>query len=233
MLEIFLKDGFYIHFLQAFLYYTTKNIYISSMIAIKMYSVNYFYWYGHHFTYLKNPRHNWVKQFIRFTDTGHLATFLPLIYPSTLPVAHNIHFIIMAGYWIGKLSFNLKDADKLNLKDNLGWHTDVCTYIHHSVPYLLIHHLFSQESQTRTLVCDNEYNSQSLKYTYGWLYFWLFFIYVPWRSYTGDPVYSILDAKQTPKKHIFGFVLFANILIYFANRFGHYACELYPKQIAY
>ena len=73
MLEIFLKDGFYIHFLQAFLYYTTKNIYISSMIAIKMYSVNYFYWYGHHFTYLKNPRHN--------SSDSLIPDILPHFYP--------------------------------------------------------------------------------------------------------------------------------------------------------
>lgn len=233
MLEIYIKNGLYIHLVQAFLYWITHNIYISSIIAIKLYSANYFYWYGHHFTYLQNSRYNWIKQFVRFTDTGHLASILPLFFPSSLPVAHNIHFIIMAGYWIGKLAFNLKDADKLNLKDNYGWHTDMCTYIHHSVPYLLIHHLFSQENQSRSLVCAHEYNYQTLQHTYLWLYSWLFFIYIPWRFYTGDTVYSILDTKQTPKKYIFGFVFFMHVLAFMSNYVGYFACELYPKQIAY
>ena len=235
MLEIIIKNGLYIHLVQAFLYWTTQNIYISSIIAIKLYSANYFYWYGHHFTYLQNSRHNWIKQFVRFTDTGHFASILPLFFPSSLPVAHNIHFIIMAGYWIGKLAFNLKDADKLNLKDNYGWHTDMCTYIHHSVPYLLIHHLFSQESQSRSnceaSVCAHEYNYQTLQHTYLWLYSWLFFIYIPWRFYTGDTVYSILDTKQTPKKYIFGFVFFMHVLTFISNYVGYFACEFYPKQI--
>lgn len=232
MLEIYIKNGLYIHFIQAFLYWATQNIYISSIIAIKLYSANYFYWYGHHFTYLQNSRYNWIKQFVRFTDTGHLASILPLFFPSSLPVAHNIHFIIMAGYWIGKLAFNLKDADKLNLKDNYEWHTDMCTYIHHSVPYLLIHHLFSQESHSRSN-CDNEYNYNSLQHTYLWLYSWLFFIYIPWRLYTGDTVYSILDTKQTPKKYIFGFVFFMHVLAFMSNYVGRFACEFYPKQISY
>jgi hypothetical protein len=235
MLEIYIKNGFYIHFIHSFLYWATQNIYISSIIAIKLYSTNYFYWYGHHFTYLQNPRYNWIKQFVRFTDTGHFASILPLFFPSSLPVAHNIHFIIMAGYWIGKLAFNLKDADKLNLKDNYGWHTDICTYIHHSVPYLLIHHLYSQESQSSiqqtvgSLVCAHEYNYQTLQHTYLWLYSWLFFIYIPWRVYTGDTVYSILDTRQTPKKYIFGFVFFMHVLAFISNYVGRFACELYPK----
>ena len=265
MLEIYIKNGFYIHFIHAFLYWATQNIYISSIIAIKLYSTNYFYWYGHHFTYLQNSRYNWIKQFVRFTDTGHLASILPLFFTSSLPLAHNIHFIIMAGYWIGKLAFNLKDADKLNLKDNYGWHTDVCTYIHHSVPYLLIHYLFLKESQSRSnceasiqqivgpnceasiqqiagpnceasiqqiagpLVCANEYNYQTLQHTYLWLYSWLFFIYIPWRFYTGDTVYSILDIKQTPKKHIFGFVFFMHVLAFMSNYVGRFTCELYPN----
>lgn len=229
MLEIIIKNGLYIHLVQAFLYWATKNIYLSFIIAMKLYSTNYFYWYGNHFTYLQNPSYNWIKQFVRFTDTGHLASILPLFFPSSLPLAHNIHFIIMAGYWIGKLAFNLKDADKLNLKDNYGWHTDICTYIHHIAPYSLIHYLFLKESQSRTLVCTNEYNHQTLQHTYLWLYSWLFFIYIPWRIYTGDAVYSILDTKQTPKKYIFGFVFFMHVLAFMSNYVGRFACEFYPK----
>ena len=224
LLNIFLKNGVYIHFLHAFLYHTTGDIYISSIIAIKLYSTNYFYWYGNHFNYL--PRHNWVKQFIRFTDTGHLASVLPLFYPQFLPVAHNIHFIIMSGYWIGKLAFGVKDADKLVIKDNIEWHTDLCTYIHHSVPYALIHYLFIPVD------CINQYSYETIESTYLWLYAWFIFIYIPWRKYTGDPVYSILDTKQTPRKYIFGFVFAIHLLTFFSNYVGYTVCKLYPNHIA-
>lgn len=232
MFDLLIKNGFYIHLLQACLYYTTQNIYISSIVAIKMYSVNYFYWYGNQFTFMPNPRHNWIKQFTRLTDTGHFASFLPLFFPSILPVAHNVHFIIMSGYWIGKCAFNLKDADKLNFPDILDWHTDLCTYIHHSVPYLLIHYLFSQQHADISINCDYEYNMDTLKYTFAWLYGWLFFIYIPWRVYTGDPIYSILDAKQTPKKYICGFIVAVHALALLSNKVGLIACKSYPQNIA-
>lgn len=232
MFDLLIKNGFYIHLLQACLYYTTQNIYISSIVAIKMYSVNYFYWYGNQFTFMPNPRHNWIKQFTRLTDTGHFASFLPLFFPSILPVAHNVHFIIMSGYWIGKCAFNLKDADKLNFPDILDWHTDLCTYIHHSVPYLLIHYLFSQQHTDISINCDYEYNMDTLKYTFAWLYGWLFFIYIPWRVYTGDPIYSILDAKQTPKKYICGFIVAVHALALLSNKVGLIACKSYPQNIA-
>ena len=227
MFDLLIKNGFYIHLLQACLYYTTQNIYISSIVAIKMYSVNYFYWYGNQFTFMPNPSHNWIKQFTRLTDTGHFASFLPLFFPSILPVAHNVHFIIMSGYWIGKCAFNLKDADKLNFPDILDWHTDLCTYIHHSVPYLLIHYLFSQQHADISINCDYEYNMDTLKYTFAWLYGWLFFIYIPWRLYTGDPIYSILDAKQTPKKYICGFIVAVHTLALLSNKVGLIACKSY------
>jgi hypothetical protein len=226
----FIKNGFYIHALHAYLQHATNNTYLSAIISIKMYSVNYFYWYGNYYNYLPNPRHNWIKQFIRFTDTGHLASILPLGFPTLLPVAHNVHFIIMAGYWMGKLAFGLKDADRLGAAetgDIVEWHLDLCTYIHHIVPYLLIHALSNNKfinSQDVT-ICSNEYSNQTLFYSYVWLYTWFIFIYAPWRLYTGDPVYSILDLKQTPKYVVLGFIGFIHLLVFLANLVGYTACH--------
>lgn len=225
----FIKNGFYIHAVHAFLQYTTNNTYLSAILAIKMYSINYFYWYGNYYSYLPNPRHNWTKQFIRFTDTGHLASALPLIFPTSLPVAHNVHFIIMAGYWIGKLAFDLKDADRLGAAetgDIIDWHLDFCTYVHHLVPYLLIHALSSKNliKNYWEVDCANEYSNQTLFYTYAWLYAWFIFIYTPWRLYTGDTVYSILDLKQTPKLVALGFVGFIHLLVFLANFVGYSTC---------
>ena len=178
---------------------------------------------------MPNPRHNWTKQFIRFTDTGHLASALPLIFPTILPVAHNVHFIIMAGYWIGKLAFDLKDADRLGAAetgDIIDWHLDFCTYVHHLVPYLLIHALSSKNliKNYWEVDCANEYSNQTLFYTYAWLYAWFIFIYTPWRLYTGDTVYSILDLRQTPKPVALGFVGFIHLLVFLANFVGYSTC---------
>jgi hypothetical protein len=226
---VFIKNGFYIHAIHAFLQYLTNNTYVSAILSIKLYSINYFYWYGNYYTYLPNPRHNWTKQFIRFTDTGHLASVIPLIYPNTLPVAHNVHFIIMAGYWIGKLGFGLKDADRLGKAetgDIIDWHLDLCTYIHHLVPYLLIYILSFEQWNKNVIVCANEYNNETLFYTYMWLYAWFSFIYVPWRLYTGDAVYSILDLKQTPKRVALMFVAFIHLLVFLSNFVGYSTCLL-------
>ena len=83
-IELFVKNGLYIHFITALLYYNTNNSYIAWNLSIKLYSLNYFYWYGHLYSYLPNPKYNWIKQFIRFTDTGHIASALPFFYPNGL-----------------------------------------------------------------------------------------------------------------------------------------------------
>ena len=225
----YIKNGFHIHLIHAVLQHITKNTYLSATFSIKLYSLNYFYWYGTLYTYLPNPRHNWVKQFIRFTDTGHIASALPLIVPSALPVAHNVHFIIMAGYWFGRLVFGLKDADRIADDGNNGlidWHTDLCTFIHHTVPYLLIHTLWLEEWNHRDIICATEYRTETLLRTYAWLYAWFFFIYLPWRMYTGDTVYSILDLKQTSKPIMFGFIGFIHVLVFLSNFIGYFVCTL-------
>ena len=233
---VILKNGIYIHFIHLLLHYWTQNMYLSSAITFKLYSINYFYWYGHLYHYLPNPRHNWVKHFVRFTDTGHLASFVVLVYPTMLPIAHNIHFIIMAGYWLGKFAFDLKDADKIsnNITDPetfeiIDSHTDLCTYMHHSIPYLLVvSQICDQACISNTCVADArclvEYNNANLLYTYYWLYAWAICIYIPWRLYTKDSVYSILDHTQTPSLYIIGFIAFIHGLVYVSNFVGYGLC---------
>ena len=225
----YIKNGFHIHIVHAFLQYITNNIYLSTTFSIKLYSLNYFYWYGTLYTYLSNPRYNWVKQFIRFTDTGHIASVLPLILPSTLPITHNVHFIIMAGYWLGRLVFGLKDADRIandNTNELIDWHTDLCTFIHHTIPYILMHTLWFEELKHREIICSIEYSFETLMYTYIWLYTWFCFIYIPWRFYTGDSVYSILDLKETSKPVMFGFIGFIHLLVFLSNFINYFMCYI-------
>ena len=227
-----IRNGFHIHAIHALIHSFTTDVFLSTTIAVKLYSLNYFYWYGHLYTYLPNPRHNWVKQFIRFTDQGHVASFALLIGPyfmanftqRFLPLAHNIHFIIMIVYWGAKLAFDMKDADRMCGSDIIEWHMDVLTYIHHTIPYMLILYLwndnYSYDTNTNTNIIYN-YNT-TLFWTYGWLYGCFFCVYWPWRLYTGDTVYSIMDPKQTPTKVTLIFIGVIHLVFYVSNVVGYY-----------
>jgi hypothetical protein len=228
-IQNFIKNGYYIHFLHLFMYYLTDNIYVSSIISIKLYSVNYFYWYGYCYSYLQNKKYNWIKQFIRFTDTGHIASVLAYFYPRLIPLCQNVHFIIMFGYWCGKLAFDMKDADRIcnaDVSDIVEWHMDICTYIHHTIPYMLMILLMLGESKSREVNCEYEYNNTNLRHTYIWLYTWFIFIYMPWRIYTGDTVYSILDFNQTPKHISLYFIGFIHFLVFLSNTVGYAGCKM-------
>jgi len=105
----------------------------------------------------------------------------------------------MAGYWAGKVFFNMKDADRISAtetKDIDEWHMDICTYIHHSVPYALILLLqFELSTNTKGIVLKECYGACTLFWTYMWMYAWFCFVYMPWRVLTGDIVYSVLGSK--------------------------------------
>ena len=71
-----LKNGYYIPAIHAALYYVTGDAVISTAVAMKMYPANYFYWFGEQYDFRIPKRYNWIKQFTRFTDTGHFVSFL-------------------------------------------------------------------------------------------------------------------------------------------------------------
>ena len=232
----FIKNGIYIHFVHPIIQYLTGNMYLSSAITVKLYSINYFYWYGHVYTYLPNKKYNWIKQFVRFTDTGHIAAFMIIWYPNTTAIAHNIQFIIMVGYWAGKIIFNLKDADRIGNDPNnpetcdiIDLHTDFCTYIHHTIPYIVVVAKINSLVAIQPDFCTQSFDNTNLINTYLWLYLWLIIIYVPWRLFTKDPVYSILDQNQTPNIIIAAFIGFIHLLIFASNIVGYQVCNIKLK----
>lgn len=213
------KNGFHIHFIHAFLYLYLKNVFLSTIIAIKLYSINYFFWFGTEYNFFPNtPRLNWIKQCIRFTDTGHLASFLVLFYPHLIPVAHNVHFTIMIGYWIGRFVFELEDAYRIEHNDLIPWHLDALTTIHHIVPYCLI----GWKIYSATECYD--FNWISTYQSIAWLWTWFFGIYLPWRFITGDTVYSILDVKTHLETQV-TFIGLIHVLIILANEIGYLLCK--------
>ena len=211
-----LKNGFHFHFLHIFLYMVTQDLFLSSIIVIKLYSINYFYWFGNHYNFFPQyPRLNWVKQFVRLTDTGHFASFLLYLFPNSIPLAHNVHFLIMTGYWGGKLLFQVEDADRISNSDDIVlWHSDLLAWTHHTLPYMLVAH------KLYTDTACHQFDSYTLLLTVAWTWSWFFCIYLPWRALTGDPVYSILDIKKTSPKTVALFMAGLHGLMALANWVG-------------
>ena len=99
-IRIILKNGFYIPIVAVVLYAQTQHPYLTSAIILKLYPANYFFWYYEdHDCKFQNPRWNQLKQFVRFTDTGHYANAIYLltgkksaIFPNSIqhPFRHNI-----------------------------------------------------------------------------------------------------------------------------------------------
>jgi hypothetical protein len=203
-------NGYYIPLIHGVIYIITDDIFLSSIIALKAYPANYFYWFQDHYTYL--PKYNWIKQFIRFTDTGHLVSLLYYFNPEFLPLAFNIHFVITAGYWGGRLIFNLRDSDQLSLPELDNSFEQMWSALIHGLPLVLLTNRIIHNDQCVPF----DYNV--LKMSCVWAYSWLFGVYVPWRYYTGDYVYNILD-KGIIKASIF--IFFINVIMVISHITGY------------
>ena len=112
---VILKNGYYIPFVFPLIYYATNDILLSTTITLKFFPANYMFWYSHKFEYLfADRRYNQIKQIVRFTDTGYLASILANQSMTYIPLAFNIHFAVTFGYWIAKCTMGLDDVDRTN-----------------------------------------------------------------------------------------------------------------------
>ena len=206
----YVKNGLYIPIIHGIIYNRTKNLYLATIISLKLIPANFFMWFGH--TENMNPKFVPFKQFIRFTDTGHFASFIYLFKPEFLPIAHNIHFFIMAGYWIGKL-YGVKESGSIVDDEIIPQVQKVSSWLNHGLIYMFL---------VKDIISSTETNfsSHTLFYSYAWAYTWLLCIYIPWRHITKDEVYSILSVT-TPTITKFGFFAFMNIIMYLGNSIGN------------
>jgi len=205
----YVKNGLYIPVIHGIIYKQTKNAYLATIISMKLVPSNYFIWFG--YTENINKRFVQFKQFVRFTDSGHLASFIYFFRPEFLPIAHNIHFFIMSGYWIGKLcgvkeSGNNADADIMPRVQLIS------SSLNHGLVYLfLVGDIMASSSHV--------FSSETLLYSYAWGYTWLLFVYLPWRHITHDEVYSVLSV-ETPMTQKICFFIVMHIIMYIGNNIG-------------
>ena len=215
-LDIFIKNGLYIPFLFIFHYLYYKNLFLSTIICLKLYPANYFFWFNNQYKYNNVPMSlNWVKQFIRFTDSGHIINFIYYFNPNYGPIGFNIHFIITCGYWLGRLLFNMKDCDSLNDKIIIKEVEYFFCYCNHSVSLLLF--LYEIYKSKNIFL----FNMKSLYYSYVWGYGWFIFVYMPWRNITHDYVYDILHPNVSLKTKCM-FITILTVFIYISNSIGYY-----------
>jgi len=183
-----IKNGYYIPPLHAVLYYITGSAFTSSAIAMKIYPANYFYWFGQYYDFQIPKKYNWIKQFVRFTDTGYLASYIYLYDPAFFPIAYNVHYTITMGYWIGKIGFDMQNIDLLDFPDlNRKFELTWTSFNHGLILALLTYETMSSN------MCYGQFSWSDLQWSYYWMYAWFFAIYLPWRFTTGDCVYGILS----------------------------------------
>jgi len=215
-LQVFIKNGLYIPFVFIYHYLCFNNLFLSAIICLKLYPANYFFWFNQNYKYNNVPTYlNWVKQFIRFTDSGHIINFIYYFNPNIFPVGFNIHFIITCGYWIGRLFFNMKDCDSFHDPIIIKEIEYFFCYCNHSLPFLLF--LYEIYKGEHSFVFD----MKSLYYSYVWGYGWFIFVYMPWRKITNDHVYDLLHPNVSLKTKIL-FISILTIFIGISNSIGYY-----------
>jgi hypothetical protein len=189
--SIAIKNGYYIPLLYPLIHILTGDTFLATIVVLKAFPANYFYWYADHYDYWEG--YNWVKQFVHLTDSGHFVSFFYWITPDYLPLAFTIHFVITAGFWYGKAVFNMKDRDRLYLPELDLKFQEIWSTANHGVPLLLLAYHIRTNDQCYP------FTYRELENAYLWMYGWLFLIYIPWRVFTGDIVYDPLSF-ETPKK---------------------------------
>ena len=158
-----------------------------------------------------------MKQFTRFTDSGHLASLIYYFYPAFFPVAFNIHGLITIGYWGGIYFFNMKDQDDRNSSEIIKSFENMWIYSNHLSPLIL----FIRELWIQPELCSMDlFTIHDFYNSYYWLYCWFVFIYIPWRMITGDCIYSILS-HETPIHKLSLFILFIHCIFIFLNMTGY------------
>ena len=205
----YVKNGLYIPFVHGIIYKKTKNIYLATIVSLKLVSTNHFIWFGH--TEHISPKLVQCKQFVRFTDSGHLASLIYFFRPEFLPIAHNIHFFIMICYWLGKL-LGIKESGNNVDAELIPQVQIISSGLNHGLVYgFLFYDIISSSNCV--------FSSETLFYSYVWAYTWLFCVYMPWRYITNDEVYSVLSEKT----HIFikiTFFIIVNMIMYLGNYTG-------------
>lgn len=207
-------NGLYIPFFFVAHYLRYKDIFLATVICLKMYPVNYFFWFNNCYTYRNIPVYfNWIKQFIIFANSGHVISLLYHFYPGLLPVAFNTNFMITSCYWLGRIFFNIKVYNDLNEHVIIKEVEYIYCLLNNTLPLILF--IFELLKYPNTV-----FNFTSLCYSYMWAIGWIVCVYSPWRILTNDYVYNIFNPSIHTNTILVFITIFSGLYI-ISNSIGY------------
>lgn len=222
-LYIYYKNGFHMVLLFWILFLYTNDLFLSTIVALKAFSAHFWYHFSYLYDYNIPRKYNVLKQFVRFTDTGHLASFIYYFFPAFFPIAFNVHFIITFGHWTGKLLLGMKDMDTATDNTMIMSFQNLFDTLNHSLVLILLTYQMYKDPS----LCENRFNHDSTLYTFMWLYSWFCLIYIPWRLITKDCVYSVLEMNDTSKVlYTLPIIGLIHVLLVIANISGRGLCSM-------
>ena len=205
-----IKNGFIILNSYYPLYLLFNDHLITTTIILKLLHINYYYYFGHLSPKL-NHTTKLIRPWVRLTDTGFYALIVYYFYNDFFPICFNIHFVISIAYWIIMIVFGFQDSDNIHSHELNTYIAQFISSITHGLPLLLL----SKD------ICTNKiyFNDASLSYTNYWISGWFLFIYIPWRLFTHDEIYTVLNIN-TPQIYKLCTIFFVFILSFLSNEIG-------------
>ena len=107
--------------------------------------------------------------------------------------------------------FGFQDSDNIHSHELSIYIAQFISSITHGLPLLLL----SKDICTNTVY----FNDASLSYTNYWISAWFIFIYIPWRLFTHDEIYTVLNIN-TPVIYKLSTIFFVFILSFLSNEIG-------------
>jgi len=205
-----IKNGFIILNLYYPLYLIFNDHLITTTIILKLLHINYYYYFGHLSPKL-NHTTKLIRPWVRLTDTGFYALIVYYFYSDFFPICFNIHFVISIAYWIIMIVFGFQDSDNIHSHELSIYIAQFISSITHGLPLLLL---------SKDICTNNVYfNDSSLSYTNYWISAWFIFIYIPWRLFTLDEIYTVLNI-HTPSIYKLCTIFFVFVLSFLSNEIG-------------
>ena len=205
-----IKNGFIILNTYYPLYLLFNDHLTTTTIILKLLHINYYYYFGHLSPKL-NHTTKLIRPWVRLTDTGFYALIVYYFYNDFFPICFNIHFVISIAYWIIMIIFGFQDSDNIHSHELSIYIAQFISSITHGLPLLLL---------SKDICTNNVYfNDETLSYTNYWISGWFLFIYIPWRLFTHDEIYTVLNIN-TPQFYKLFTIFFVFVLSFLSNEIG-------------
>lgn len=205
-----IKNGFIILNSYYPLYLIFNDHLTTTTIILKLLHINYYYYFGHLSPKL-NHTTKLIRPWVRLTDTGFYGLIVYYFYNEFFPICFNIHFVISFAYWIIMIIFGFQDSDNIHSHELSTYIAQFISSITHGLPLILL----SND------ICSNYgyFNDETLSYTNYWISGWFIFIYIPWRLFTHDEIYSVLNINIPVIYKLFT-IFFVFVLSFLSNEIG-------------